>query len=93
MKRYKVYKHTFPNGKVYIGITLQTLADRCGSGYYHNPTMQKAIWEYGWNNIESEILFDELTKKQALKLEAKLIRQYKSSNPEFGYNIIKVIKC
>ena len=93
LKKYKVYRHSFPNGKVYIGITKQTLAERKSSGYYHNSQMQNAIYEFGWKNIESEILFDNLTKKQALKIEAKLIKKYNTSNPEFGYNVIEVITC
>lgn len=93
MKRYKVYRHTFPNGKIYFGITLQTLEERKSSGYYHNREMQNAIWEFGWDNIISEIVEENLTKKQALKIEAKLIRKYKTADPQFGYNIIKVITC
>lgn len=93
LKPYKVYKHTFPDGKIYFGITRQTLAERRSSGYYHNAAMQNAIYESGWENIISEILFDNLTKKQALKIESRLIRKYKSCDPIFGYNIIKVITC
>ena len=29
---YSVYKHTFPNGKVYIGITSQPLGKRFNGG-------------------------------------------------------------
>lgn len=93
LKPYKVYRHTFPNGKIYIGITLQTLEERKSSGYYHNANMQNAIREFGWQNIKSEILFEGLTKKQALKQEARLIRQHKSNNSQSGYNIIRKITC
>lgn len=93
LKPYKVYKHTFPDGKIYIGVTKQTLAERKSSGYYHNSAMKEAVKKFGWINIKSEIIEEHLTKKQALKIEAKLIRQYKSNKPEFGYNIIKVITC
>lgn len=46
MKNYIVYKHTFPNGKVYIGITKMSPKQRWGNqgkGYYHNKEMWEAI--------------------------------------------------
>lgn len=30
---WKIYKHTFPNGKVYIGQTKQSLPKRFGNNY------------------------------------------------------------
>lgn len=43
-KTYKVYKHVFPNGKVYIGITSQSLDSRWNSGKgYGNNLVGKAI--------------------------------------------------
>lgn len=67
MENYKVYKHIFPNNKVYIGITQQTLKRRWqnGRGYYKNTFISKAINKYGWENVKHEILFENLTKEQA----------------------------
>lgn len=97
MRNYRIYQYTFPDGKIYIGITKQTMTERHSSGYYHNPTMQEAIWEYGWKNIQTEVLFDHLTKREAEKKETVLIRERKSYKPEIGYNILigrkKVMKC
>lgn len=31
----KVYKYTFPDGKVYIGMTTKSLEERRDSGYQH----------------------------------------------------------
>ena len=89
MENYKVYKHTFPNGKVYIGITQQTLVRRWqnGKGYYKNSFITKAINKYGWENIKHEVLFDNLTKEEAEQKEIELIAFYKSTNDKFGYNI------
>lgn len=86
---YKVYKHTFPNSKVYIGITCQEPNDRWlnGKGYRHNAYMVNAIQKYGWENIEHEILFDNLTKEQAEEKEIELIDFYNSNQRQFGYNI------
>lgn len=86
---YKVYKHTFPNSKVYIGITIQEPNKRWlnGKGYHHNNYMINAINKYGWDNIKHEVLFNDLTKEEAINKEIELIALYKSNEREFGYNI------
>ena len=74
---YKVYMHTFPNGKRYIGITMQELKARFdnGNGYKNNP-MKRAIKKYGWDNIKHELLLDDLTKEQAEQKEIDLFFIY-----------------
>ena len=87
---YCVYKHTFPNNKVYIGITQQEPEKRCknGLGYdAHQTLMKRAIKKYGWQNIKHEILFKKLTKEQACKKEIELITLYDSTNKQKGYNV------
>lgn len=86
---YKVYKHTFPNNKVYIGITIQNPNERWlnGKGYHHNNYMINAIKKYGWENVKHEILFNDLTKEEAVQKEIELIAFYKSNQREYGYNI------
>ncbi len=86
---YVVYKHTCPNGKIYVGITsmVPTVRWNNGKGYPHNSHFQNAISKYGWNNIKHEILFENLTKEQACQKEIELITKYKSNNPKFGYNL------
>ena len=88
VKRYCVYKHTAPNGKVYIGITGQkpSLRWRSGAGYKQCPHFYPAIQKYGWKNIKHEILFDGLTKEEAEAKEIVLIAEYKSNQREYGYN-------
>ena len=85
---HKVYKHTFPNGKVYIGITSVNPLRRWenGFGYRKQPVMFRAICKYGWENIKHEILFTDLTKKEAEQKEIELIAYYKSNQREYGYN-------
>lgn len=53
-----VYKHTFKDGKVYIGITKNNAKTRWqnGKGYKQNIRMFKAIEKQGWDNIQHEIL-------------------------------------
>jgi group I intron endonuclease len=89
MNNYKVYKHTSPCGKVYIGITSKEPIKRWnrGSGYLNNDYFMKAIRKYGWDNFQHEILFEGLTKEQAELKEIELIALYKSDQRKYGYNI------
>lgn len=89
--RYVLYKHTFPNGKVYIGITCQKPERRWskGYGYYQNERMFRAIKKYGWDNIKHEILYEDLTEEEAYLKEIDLIAEYDSTNVAKGYNIHK----
>lgn len=88
---YVIYKHTAPNGKVYIGITRQNPIRRWnnGHGYKHNEYFNNAILKYGWDSITHEILFTGLNKTQAENKEIELIAAYQSDNREYGYNIDK----
>lgn len=90
MKReYIIYKHTSPNNKVYIGLTKQTLKARWnnGKGYKNNDYFTKAIKKYGEKNFKHEILYSDLTLKEAKEMEIKMIAFYDSTNREKGYNI------
>lgn len=93
-KKFCVYKHTFPNGKVYIGITSKMPKNRWqnGSGYTkdHQNVMYNAIQKYGWENVKHEILFDNLTLSEAQQKEIELIKEYNSyihSENSNGYNM------
>lgn len=87
-REYCVYKHTAPNGKVYIGLTCKKPNARWANGYgYKNQMFYNAIQKYGWNNIKHEILFEKLTKSEAEQKEIELIAYYDSTNPNKGYNI------
>lgn len=90
MGKYCVYKHTCPNGKVYIGKTCRKPEYRWGSHgerYYTSPYFWNAIQKYGWENIKHEILFDGLAEEEANQKEMEMIAKYNSNNREFGYNI------
>ncbi len=86
---YCVYKHTAPNGKIYIGVTGRDPEKRWGNNGsgYRTQVFYRAIQKYGWYNIKHEILFTNLSKDEASALERKLIDAYKSDNPNFGYNM------
>lgn len=91
MLKYIVYKHTFPNHKVYIGITSQQNPyvrwGKSGGGYRNHYPIWYAIQKYGWNNILHEIIFDDLTEDDAKKKEVELIKFYNSTDYKYGYNI------
>lgn len=87
---YCVYIHTFPNGKVYVGITCTAPERRWradGSGYRKQPVIYHAIKKYGWENVNHEIVASNLTKDEACKFEMLLIDKLKSNRHEFGYNV------
>lgn len=90
-RKFKVYMHTSPNGKRYIGITRQENPERRwgsnGCGYIDNQHFWRAIQKYGWDNFKHEILFDGLTEIEAKQKEVELIAFYDSTNANNGYNI------
>lgn len=84
-RNYCVYKHTFPDGWVYVGITKDVRTRwNGGTGYSENQKMFRAIVKYGWDNIKHEILKDGLTKAEAEKLESQLIRKFGESGKCFN---------
>lgn len=86
---YYVYKHTVPNGKVYIGVTKQNPNRRWrnGHGYKDSVLFFNAIIKYGWINISHEILKEGLSSEDAYALEKYYISFFKSNDKNFGYNI------
>lgn len=87
-KPYVVYRHIFPNGKSYIGITCAKpyyYRWRAGSSYSKQPKIYNAILKYGWENVRHEILYDNLTVDDANRLEREMITKFNSV--ENGYNI------
>lgn len=81
-KKYCLYRHTTPSGKVYIGITSQKPKYRWnnGKGYFNSvkTPFKSSIKKYGWDNIKHEVLFTKLSESRAKTLEVELIRHYKS---------------
>lgn len=85
---YTIYKHTSPSGKVYIGITKRKPEYRWnkGKGYREDQIIfYRAIKKYGWDNFTHEIIYTDLSEKDAKNLEISLIKQYKLIN--LSYNI------
>lgn len=86
---FKVYVHTSPSGKRYVGITSKPTEYRWGKdgcGYKDNDHFWKAICKYGWDNFKHDVVATDLSLQDACDLESKLIAEYDTMNPEFGYN-------
>lgn len=85
-----VYCHTnLTNGKKYIGQTCNKPENRWsnGNGYKTQTYFYNAIQKYGWDGFRHEILFDGLTQEEANFYEIKMIAEFNSTNPNYGYNI------
>lgn len=96
MKTWIIYEHLFPNGKRYIGITSKRPNQRWenGSGYTetHQSAMYRAIQKYGWDNIQHNILFENLSEEEAKQKEVELIEKFHTfihDTPCCGYNMTK----
>lgn len=85
---YCVYRHTSPDGRVYIGATCQSAEKRWanGRGYSYNTEFDEAIRTFGWNNFTHEVILDDVSKADACAAERELIRKHKSDDPRFGFN-------
>lgn len=88
---YSIYMHRNKiNKKVYIGITKQTPEVRWGkngSKYKRHKHFWNSIQMYGWDNFEHLILTKVSSQKEAEKLEKLLIKRYKATNRQYGYNV------
>lgn len=88
-KIYCVYRHVFPNGKIYVGVTSQRPKSRWKNGkhYAYNSIVGRAIDKYGWENVIHEILFLGLSGIEAKSKEQELIKEYQTQDISRGYNL------
>ena len=87
---YRIYKHTSPNGKIYIGVTREENLNRRwqnGKGYESCPLFWNAIQKYSWDNFIHEVIEEDVPIEQINERESYWIAYYKSNNRKFGYNI------
>lgn len=90
-----IYKYTFPNGKVYIGQTINPRSRKsqhlCKSTGARNVAFWRAYTKYGsveYDEIKAVVADskEELCEKLN-QLEQEYISLYKSNNPTYGYNL------
>lgn len=92
-KNYTVYMHVNKiNNKKYIGITKTSVNKRWGCdgrGYRSDKqsVFCRALQKYGWDNFEHVILYENLSQDEACNMEIKLIKEYKTQDSNFGYNV------
>lgn len=88
-REYTVYMHIAPSGKKYVGITSTKVKRRWmgGYGYKCNPHFYRAIKKYGWDSFEHIILYENLSKQEAEKIEIGLIAKHNLTDKRYGYNI------
>lgn len=91
-----VYQHRTPSGKFYVGITSSRNPNerwRNGEGYApsrvgYSAPFYNAIKKYGWENIEHDILYTNLTLDEASKKEKELIKNLREKyGKKSVYNI------
>ncbi len=86
---YQIYRYTAPDGRVYIGCTARTFAERAGQhgeGYRDATKFWKAIQEFGWDSFKVDVLATTESAEEATKLEDKFIEQHRSLNIRYGFN-------
>lgn len=88
MDKYVVYMHTNKiNNKKYIGISSNVNKRWAGKGKnYYDQVFGLAIKKYGWDEFEHEILYENLSKEEACKKEQELIKKYRTTEKDYGYN-------
>ncbi len=88
-RKYCVYKHTSPDGRIYIGLTKNDPKVRWqgGTGYRGNSYFTRAIKKYGWESFKHEIIAKNLTELEAKTMEIQLIAKFRSNERKFGFNI------
>ena len=86
---YYIYKHTSPNGLVYIGKTKQEPKKRWGDGdnYASCPKFFIAIHLYGWDNFTHEIIEETPEDDKILAEREQYWINYYCSNL-IGYNTL-----
>lgn len=85
-----VFKITYPNGKIYIGQDITDSIDYFGSpkpGLIAQDFPDRASRKIF--TITREILWEseKATKQEVNAKEKELIGEYKSNNPQIGYNL------
>ena len=88
-----IYKFIFPNGKLYIGLTVyfkKRMREHKCSAKNSTCVVYSAIRKYGWDKIKIEIIDHAETKEELSELEKYYIKKYNTSvnSPNSnGYNM------
>lgn len=89
-----LYKLTFPNGKIYLGMTYKTAEERFKDHTYFAITnkydymLHRAIRKYGPDSVKIETLAVG-SREYIMELEVRAIALFKTQDTNIGYNIHK----
>ncbi len=84
---YTVYYHTFPDNKIYVGITKLNVKDRWLNGRgYQGQEVYAPIIKYGWENIKHDIYVSKVSEEEAREIERSLILEWNTLIPN-GWNV------
>lgn len=83
-----VYLLIFPDWKLYVGYATGDPRNRWdgGTNYQHNPKLQQAIKDAGWENIKKILLVENVPLWQAWRFERYFIRLFDTMYPN-GFNM------
>lgn len=94
-RNYKVYKITCPENKNYIGLTRTTILarwyghiSRSNRSELKDTLLGKAIKQHGKKFFNISMIEDNLTKKEGQEREKFYIAYYKTTDRNFGYNVL-----
>lgn len=93
-RKYIVYEHISPSGKVYVGQTYDLKIRWQGKGHmylnktkkgkYAQPYFAHALLKYGWDAFEHRIVLEGVSKSEANYAEKYLIKWYKLHNMSYN---------
>ena len=86
MTKKVIYKITYPNGKIYIGMDLTNSINYFGSASSELIAQDFTPEERRTFTITREILFESEDESAIRQKETELIRKYRSNDPAIGYN-------
>jgi hypothetical protein len=83
-----IYKITYPNGKIYVGMDLTDTINYLGSGdrrLIERDFMREQRRDF---TIRKEILWepDSASDSEVRRMEVEFIRKLRSNDPAIGYN-------
>lgn len=94
MKKYSIYEHISPSGKVYVGQTSNLnirwqgngnrYLNKNKKGLFVQPYFAHALLKYGWDNFEHRIILENIPKSEANYAEKYLIKWYKLHNMSYN---------
>ncbi len=81
-----IYKITYPNGKIYIGKDITDSINYFGSADSNLIAKDFTREQRRDFTIRKEILFESEDTNEINQKESEFIRQYRSNDPDIGYN-------